>query len=832
MKCSASYTLVVVSDGASVKGITAYYALSNTATAPSSDSFSTEMKTPSATERYLWCFEETTFSDDSAPKRTEPRIIGTYVTDGKDAPKVLIQYQYSASDRTPPTKLTLYKVNGYLVSFVDGVLGDDNGADWSTDPSTITSSDDAETWETDPTALVKDTSKPYLWMRVSTDGGKSWQYSVVTGPKASFFELLSSKDTFRQNARGAVDEADSITFWVVRHEIDESEKCTWSVSPDTLTIDADSVHADSITIAIPVGFAPVSFTVSLQVGQVSETLSKTINAMTVGSIVSRKLKTIDRSAIPYDDFPTTLDDGVSPVKDGDYLLVRLADENGYTYLVPYRYSESVDESTGLAVGWVPSSGSYANHSEIMGNCLQEVLANAQTTPSTSALYGFFQNLVSNDAFIRFLCTQYLEIQGAIYGGALDKDGQERDYTTTINGQQVSITSGFFLDYLGRFIANNATLNDVNIINKNADNKILLNTQYTETSDLVSGDTETATMVAFSDLSDTNLTGGDYALSKEMNFIFSKQTTEREGLVLQFTLPIGCMLFIDYNIKGKNTDITGSASFSVNVNSEQKFYSSDVDRIEGRYESYSLNAGDVVLLMGAGIFLKFKVYPFYYLDYNGKQRIGVYPMSDGTYSYWPNLYFYIYDVFNTYKLYFPYGQLGSFFLPSTATPIKSDGNTLDSLTYAISASETASYDAIKGDRAYRQYLLEDVSWISTPRTGKKYIDSMNISATNIYFLKGTTLVYTLPVSNRFEFHYYIKLLEIGDGIAISNIYRSSGFDNSSIGTASKPFEYAYIDNIYGTLMNFQQLLLLGVPTSEDGLAVGTVWNDNGTLKIKQ
>lgn len=453
MKCSTSYTLVVVSDGASVKGITAYYALSSSSeTTPSTSEFTTEVKTPTAEKKYLWSFEETTYSDDSTPTRTEPIVIGTYVTDGKDAPKVLVEYQYSASDRTPPTKLTVYKVNGYLVSFADGVLGDDNSTDWSTDPSTL-SAEDSDTWETDPSALVKDTSKPYLWMRVSTDGGQTWQYSVVTGPKASFFEILSSKDTFRQNARGAVDIADEISFWVVRHNIEDSEKCTWGISPDTLTIDSDSVNADRITITIPVGFSSVGFTVTLSVGSLSETLSKTVYGMAVGTISPVKLTTITDKTLQVSDYPKYLSDGVSPVKDGDYMLVT-KESDGKDYLIPYRYSEKVDTSTGTIEGWVVSSAEYENHSQIMGNCLQEVLANSQTVPSTSAMYGFFQSLVANDAFVKLLCAQYLEIQGAIYGGGYDKDGNNAD-----NAQ------GFYLESeTGTLNANNATFNNITATN--------------------------------------------------------------------------------------------------------------------------------------------------------------------------------------------------------------------------------------------------------------------------------------------------------------------------------------------------------------------------------
>ena len=743
MRCSAHYTLVVVSDGASVKGITAYYALSNTTTAPSVDSFTAEIKTPSATERYLWCFEQTTYSDGSDPTRTEPIIIGTYVTDGKDAPKVLVQYQYSASDRTPPTKLTLYKVNGYLVSFVDGVLGDDEGSDWSTDPSTITSTDDAETWETDPTALTRDTSKPYLWMRVSTDGGKTWQYSVVTGPKASFFELLSSKDTFRQNARGAVDEADTITFWVVRHDIDESEICTWSISPDTLTIDADSVHADSIEITIPVGFTPVSFTVSLQVGQISETLSKTINAMTVGSVVARKLKTIDRSAIPYEDFPTTLDDGVSPVKDGDYLLVRLADEKGNTYLVPYRYSETVDTSTGLAIGWVPSSGAYGNHSEIMGNCLQEVLANSQTTPSTSALYAFFQNMVANDAFIRFLCAQYLEIQGAIYGGGFDRYGSNENNE-----------DGFYLDKNGA-----ATM--VGLIARSA---ILSGSFSCPTFRTVSGkDITSLTLVA-----SPNLING-YELNKTIAYITVHEHDWPNTIQKDCNIKVGATTYT--KLRGETAIRTLTATYIIEKESSSSLktairYITDDDFFENC------------------IFYDKSLYPYFPASsissciVNGEE-IDITP------------------VYLKISIHSQYSQIPldktSFIGTVEATVFKSNSTT----SYIINATETERY------YIYRKYET-------------LYIENNNDS-----------LVFSGEIFTSLSINISMQATP---GIESMNVVPMDGDYN--VGLATRRFATGYFNTINSSEIFSDNLTLESLPTSESGLAEGQVWNDNGTLKIKQ
>ena len=120
------------------------------------------------------------------------------------------------------------------------------------------------------------------------------------------------------------------------------------------------------------------------------------------------------------------------------MLVSLPDNNNARYLIPYRYSEAINPSTGKITGWVPTTAEYNNHSQIMADCLQEVLASGNTVPSTSAYYGFFQSLVANDAFITFLESQYLHIKGAIYGGGYNKDGvneeNKQGFHIASNGQ--------------------------------------------------------------------------------------------------------------------------------------------------------------------------------------------------------------------------------------------------------------------------------------------------------------------------------------------------------------------------------------------------------------
>lgn len=329
--------------------------------------------------------------------------------DGKPAPNTIVEYQYSDSDREAPLKYIPFIFGGSRVNFKGGSIGDMNDEDWMANPPK---------------------KGKYKWMRVSTNGGKTWTYSVVTGPEPSFFEIESSKDEFRQNERGVVDKEDTLKFWVIRRNIPNESKTNWVVTPSSLLPNQALIHDDEIIINVPVGFKDDSFTVSASIGMYSEVLSKTITGVAQGTSTPKKLRTIDRSLEPPEPFPTTLEDGLSPIEDGDYLLVKIAytDESSKereTALIPYRYYADIDQSTGLPMGWRPSDNSGENHSEIMANCLQEVLAGPQTVPSFSAYYGFFQSLVANDAFIKFLSSEYINIKGAIYGGGYDKEGNNK-----------------------------------------------------------------------------------------------------------------------------------------------------------------------------------------------------------------------------------------------------------------------------------------------------------------------------------------------------------------------------------------------------------------------
>jgi phage minor structural protein len=64
-------------DGRSIVSITEYYARNNSTTAPADSAFSTSVVNPTSSNKYLWNYEEITYSS-GEPTKTAKRIIGTY----------------------------------------------------------------------------------------------------------------------------------------------------------------------------------------------------------------------------------------------------------------------------------------------------------------------------------------------------------------------------------------------------------------------------------------------------------------------------------------------------------------------------------------------------------------------------------------------------------------------------------------------------------------------------------------------------------------------------------------------------------------------------------
>lgn len=128
-------------DGKGIKQIQEYYALTTDVSEPPESSFSTEVKTVTAVNKYLWNFEKITYTDDSVVQ-TDKHIIGVYGDKGDKGDtgvgisSVTNYYLASASAsgvtrstsgwKTDPSGQTLTETKKYLWNYEDNLMTDNS----------------------------------------------------------------------------------------------------------------------------------------------------------------------------------------------------------------------------------------------------------------------------------------------------------------------------------------------------------------------------------------------------------------------------------------------------------------------------------------------------------------------------------------------------------------------------------------------------------------------------------------------------------------------------------------------------------------------------------
>ena len=123
----------------------------------------------------------------------------------------------------------------------------------------------------------------------------------------------------------------------------------------------------------------------------------------------------NNSPIPYESLIAikTLDDGVSPLLFGDYAYAEIYDENNNLFKTPVVY-DGISE-------WIELSADNKYYAMIMSNILPDALNNA--IPSQSIINLYVKNFVALTAVIQELFSKFIELTGAIYGGAYNAKGE-------------------------------------------------------------------------------------------------------------------------------------------------------------------------------------------------------------------------------------------------------------------------------------------------------------------------------------------------------------------------------------------------------------------------
>lgn len=121
-------TVPVIQEAKSITAVTEYYALNNSTTAPAASSFTTGVKTPTASNRYLWNMEKITYSDGQTESK-DIHIVAMYSedgapgTDGRGISSITEYYALSTTTTAPAdssfgtTVKTVDATNKYLWNY-------------------------------------------------------------------------------------------------------------------------------------------------------------------------------------------------------------------------------------------------------------------------------------------------------------------------------------------------------------------------------------------------------------------------------------------------------------------------------------------------------------------------------------------------------------------------------------------------------------------------------------------------------------------------------------------------------------------------------------------
>jgi hypothetical protein len=217
-----------------------------------------------------------------------------------------------------------------------------------------------------------------------------------TGVAAQSFQIVASSPTYPMSSRGVILVAKSITLTCIKANIPEATTVTWECP----SLGVSGIIGVSITLTLPYGSELAEIPVTC-----------TITGFSAQTLRIQGVK--DGDAVPvYLHVLSTSDPAISEhfqevggkFITGDYFLYSTQAGN-----FPKWYD---------GVSWNIVDETTPNYGQIMGTIIGDALKSPYTIPSTSALYGYFENFAANNAFIKKLLSLYLELQdgGAIYHG--------------------------------------------------------------------------------------------------------------------------------------------------------------------------------------------------------------------------------------------------------------------------------------------------------------------------------------------------------------------------------------------------------------------------------
>ena len=215
--------------------------------------------------------------------------------------------------------------------------------------------------------------------------------SVTVGAKKNDFKIVSSHESYALSPRGVCKNRQTMTFHV--DALGLTEQPSWRIYYDGEVVEQD-IKGNTVSWTLEINETPRTITAEVTSGNYYDIL--TLNAMVNGNPMPERVTGgYSSRMIPQDEIRSikALDDGVSPLIEGDYALVAIINNEGKTEPTPYRYS---------GVQWTALGGNESNASEIFFALQNDAWATDDTMATARIIIAWIKNLISQNAFIENL----------------------------------------------------------------------------------------------------------------------------------------------------------------------------------------------------------------------------------------------------------------------------------------------------------------------------------------------------------------------------------------------------------------------------------------------
>lgn len=402
-------------EGAFVEYIVQHYLVSDKKTGVSisdknwSEDPSTQI--PSQKKRYLWQYDTYVLTN-GRKYNTTPIVIREYGS-------VLIEYTWAKSRDEEPIKYLYFKLNGDYITLDGKRLYEEYGADWYSKGDLPPQPDD----------------KPYLWWRVSGDGGETWELSCITGNESIDFDLLATPEFYTLSSRGVSLSEQQVVFSVDRKTLPANALVIWEY-PELSGVEFDQVDNNKLTATISVGAVVRDISVSASVTNIG-TKIKVVSGAETGTVKPAYL-----GSLKYE--PASVPPYGEPLIEGDcYLPIFSREQQGtdtdtkITYKIIRRWSVE-----GKKYYWRNLKPSDNNYSEIAAVAEADIFSSIPEDSVVEAQWGYIENifakfitaekgyikkLTSDEAFIKMLSIYRLIVDSEANGfkfevASIDGDG--------------------------------------------------------------------------------------------------------------------------------------------------------------------------------------------------------------------------------------------------------------------------------------------------------------------------------------------------------------------------------------------------------------------------